>query len=161
MTALFYGAGVIVLVATGMALSRANAVHALLYLIVSLLAVAATLLALGAPFAAALEVLVYAGAIMVLFLFVIMLMNIGPGSEQRERDWIRPRFWIGPALLAAILLAELGLALLPGAARTGAVEVSARAVGIAFFGPWLLAVELGSFLLLAALISAFHLGRQR
>ena len=74
----FYVAGARALLATLMAVTR-NAVHALLYLIVSLLSVAVTFYTLGAPFAAALEVIVYAGAIMVLFVFVVMLLNLGPG----------------------------------------------------------------------------------
>ena len=62
-----------------------NAVHALLYLIVSLLAVAVVFLALGAPFVAALEVIIYAGAIMVLFVFVMMMLNLGPRTVEQER----------------------------------------------------------------------------
>ena len=71
---------------TFMVMTGKNAVHALLYLIVSLLAVALVFLSLGAPFAAALEVIIYAGAIMVLFVFVIMMLNIGPELRSRNRS---------------------------------------------------------------------------
>ena len=64
---LFYIAATIALVATVLAMTRANAIHALIYLIVSLLAVAVIFFLIGAPFAAALEIVIYAGAIMVLF----------------------------------------------------------------------------------------------
>ena len=81
--------------------------HALLYLIVSLLAVALIFFTLGAPFVAALEVIIYAGAIMVLFVFVVMMLNLGAAAVEQEKRWRRPRTWVGPAILAAILLAEL------------------------------------------------------
>ena len=80
--------------------------HALLYLIVSLLAVAVVFYTLGAPFVAALEVIVYAGAIMVLFVFVVMLLNLGADSPRASVPGCA-RQWIGPAILAAVLLAEL------------------------------------------------------
>ena len=86
MEVLFYIASLVALSATGLALSRSNAVHALIYLIVSLLAVAVVFFLLGAPFAAALEILIYAGAIMVLFVFVIMMLNLGEAGDARERQ---------------------------------------------------------------------------
>ncbi|SFF57969.1 NADH dehydrogenase subunit J [Fontimonas thermophila] len=160
MSTLFYVASAVALAATLLAITRAHPVHALLYLIVSLLAVAATMLALGAPFAAMLEVMVYAGAIMVLFVFVVMLLNLGPGVAEHERQWLRPGYWIGPGVLCAVLLAQLLMSVLAQPALTGTHEVDAKAVGIALFGPYLLAVELGSMLLLAGLISAYHIGRR-
>ena len=63
-------------------ITRLNAVHALLYLVVSLLAVAMVFFILGAPFVAALEVIIYAGAIMVLFIFVMMMLNIGDRATE-------------------------------------------------------------------------------
>ena len=64
---------------------QTNIVHALLYLILSLLAVAVIFYVLGAPFAAVLEAIVYAGAILVLFLFVIMMLNLGQHTRDRKR----------------------------------------------------------------------------
>ena len=78
--------------------------HALLYLIVSLLAVALIFYVIGAPFVAALEVIIYAGAIMVLFLFVVMLMNLGRRAVEVEHSWLKPGAWVGPVVLAAILV---------------------------------------------------------
>ena len=63
-------------------------VHALLYLITSLLALSAVFFALGAYFAGALEIIVYAGAIMVLFVFVVMMLNLGRAVVDRERKWL-------------------------------------------------------------------------
>ncbi len=74
---LFYAAAAVSLVATTLVVTRLDASHALIYLIVSLLAIAVIFYLLGAPFAAALEVVIYAGAIMVLFVFVVMMLNQG------------------------------------------------------------------------------------
>jgi NADH-quinone oxidoreductase subunit J len=73
----FYLAAAIAIYATVRVITNTNPVHALLSLIVSLLAVAMIFFMLGAPFAGALEVIVYAGAIMVLFVFVVMMLNMG------------------------------------------------------------------------------------
>src|SRR5271157_3694761 len=89
MELIFYIAGAVAVISTILMLTRLNLVHALLYLIVSLLAVAVDFFVLGAPFAAALEAIVYAGAIMVLFLFVVMMLNVGRDTET-ERQWLTP-----------------------------------------------------------------------
>ena len=95
----FYIAAAVAIVATFMVITRLNAIHALLYFVVSLLAAALILLLLGAPFAAAMEVIIYAGAIMVLFVFVVMILSTGPRGALQERQWLRASTWIGPALL--------------------------------------------------------------
>ncbi|MFT4519386.1 MAG: NADH-quinone oxidoreductase subunit J [Halioglobus sp.] len=160
METLFYIAAVLALLATVAALTRANAAHALIYLIVSLLAIAVLFFLMGAPFAAALEIVIYAGAIMVLFVFVIMMLNLGVTGTEREREWLTPRHWIVPGIMAALLLLELMLALRVTPAMTGGVAVGPKAVGITLFGPYVLAVEIASMLLLAGLVGAYHLGRR-
>ena len=157
----FYLAAGIAVAATVRVVTHSNPVHALLYLIVSLLAVACTFFALGAPFAGALEIIVYAGAIMVLFVFVVMMLNLGPAASEQEKKWLTPGIWTGPAILSALLLAQLLYALFatPTGAAIGLETVDAKAVGISLFGPYLLVVELASMLLLAALVAAYHLGR--
>ena len=156
---LFYITSAVAVFATGMMITRLNAVHALLYLILSLLAVGVIFFLLGAHFAAVLEVIIYAGAIMVLFVFVIMMLNQGQKTIEQERAWLQPGIWIGPSLLALILFVELLLiVVLGGNAETGHV-VDSKQVGIALYGPYLLAVELASLLLLAGLVGAYHLGK--
>jgi NADH-quinone oxidoreductase subunit J len=153
----FYLSGIIAVAATVMTITRRNAIHALLYLIVSLLAVGVVFLTIGAPFAAALEVITYAGAIMVFFVFVVMLLNPDPESGGRPIS----RLWLGPALLAAVLLAELVYLLVAGGSQSlGGSSVQPQAVGTTLFGPYLLGVELASMLLLAGLVGAYHLGRK-
>lgn len=158
----FYVASIVAVVSTILMITRASAVHALLYMIVSLLSVAVIFYILGAPFIAALEVIIYAGAIMVLFVFVIMMVNVGPESARQEAKLLAPRMWIGPSLLAGLLLAELIYMAWFGFSQTEEIRiVEPRAVGIALFGPYLLGVEFSSLLLLAGLIGAWHLGRHR
>lgn len=160
MEILFYLASLIALSATGLALTRSNATHALIYLIVSLLAVAVVFFLLGAPFAAALEVLIYAGAIMVLFVFVIMMLNLGEEGIARERLWLSPKNWLVPGIMAGLLFIELLLAIARTSEMTSGVSVSPKEVGLTLFGPYVLAVELASMLLLAGLVAAYHLGRR-
>ena len=156
---LFYLAGAVAIFATLMMLTRLNAVHALLYLIVSLLAVAIVFFALGAPFVAALEVIIYAGAIMVLFIFVVMMLNLGQRAIQIESSLLKPGMWAGPVILAAILIAEVAfLVSRTGGVSSGIRSIGPKEVGIDLFGPYLIGVELASFLLLGALVGAYHLG---
>jgi NADH-quinone oxidoreductase subunit J len=157
MTPLFIASAVVALLTTVLAITRANPVHALLYFVLSLLSMAVTL---GAPFAAALEVIVYAGAIMVLFLFVVMMLALDKAAIQRERDWIAGPIWVLPLVLVGLLAAELGRTMLSGGIETAPMSVSPQAVGIKLFTTDLAAVELASMLLLAGLIAAFHLGRR-
>ena len=165
MTVLFFIAAAVAVMATTMVITRTKAVHALLYLVVSFLALAVVFYVLGAPFIAALEVIIYAGAIMVLFLFALMLVNPGRSDEAREREWMRPRMWIIPSVLTAVLLFEVVYLLARGgvvgqaggAAQPVDATAQVKAVGIALFGPYLLGVELASVLLLAGLVVAHRL----
>lgn len=161
MSIAFYISGAVAVLATLMVITRLNAIHALLYLIVSLFAIAVTFFVLGAPFVAALEIIIYAGAIMVLFVFVVMLLNLGQASVQQEREWLSPGMWIGPALLALVLLIELIIMFSSGGSGVvDASTISPKDVGISMFSTYLLGVELASMLLLAGLVGAYHIGRR-
>lgn len=157
----FYIAAAIAVIATALAITRPHAVHALLYLIVSLLALALVLFLLGAPFVAALEVIIYAGAIMVLFVFVIMMLNLGPDAMAQVGRRLTPRVWVGPGLLGLILLGEVlaivWRSVLPQPAITA---VDPAQVGASLFGPYRAAAVLAALLLLAGLVGAYHLGRR-
>jgi NADH-quinone oxidoreductase subunit J len=161
MDVVFYIAAAVAVVSTLLVITRTSTIHALLYLVVSLFAVAVVFYTLGAPFVAALEVIIYAGAIVVLFLFTVMLLNIRPEAEAAERARLRPAHWAGPAALAIVLLVELAWAIGNQGTHVGAHAVAPREVGIALYGPYAIGVELASTLLLAALIGARHLGQQR
>lgn len=160
MQLVFYMASAVAVMSTLFVISARNAVHGLLYLVLSLLSVAAIFFTLGAPFAGLLEVIVYAGAIMVLFIFVVMMLNLGDRSVALEKQWLQPRVWIGPAILSALMLGLMLYALsLETLHEAGAQEIDALAVGKALYGPYLLVVEFGSMLLTAALVAAYHLGK--
>ncbi|EKK5269193.1 NADH-quinone oxidoreductase subunit J [Cronobacter dublinensis] len=157
----FYICALVAVLTTARVITHSNPVHALLYLIISLLAIAGVFFSLGAYFAGALEIIVYAGAIMVLFVFVVMMLNLGDSVVRQEREWLKPQIWIGPGILSAVLLVVIVYAIL-GVNDQG-IEgnpISAKAVGQDLFQPYVLAVELASMLLLAGLVVAFHLGRE-
>jgi len=161
MNDLFYISAAVAVISTVMVITKLNAVHALLYLIISLLAVATVFFSLGAPFVAALEVIIYAGAIMVLFVFAIMMLNIGPEYAELERKYLGPAAWIGPMILCGILMVELLSVFVRGGGQTaGTGIVGPKQTGVALFGPYLIGVELASMLLLSGLIGAYHLGRR-
>jgi NADH-quinone oxidoreductase subunit J len=157
----FYIAAAVAILSTILAISGRNAIHSLLYLILSLLAVSVVFYLLDAPFVAALEVIIYAGAIMVLFIFVTMMLNVGL-EKKMEKKWLNPKMWIIPSILAAILLANLLFALKGSHSGGGGAEVvQPKQVGISLFSTYLLAVEIAGFLLMAGVIGAYHLGSQK
>lgn len=157
----FFIAAIIALATSIRTITCSHPVHALLYLIVSLLALAVDFYVLGAQFAATLEVIVYAGAIMVLFIFVVMMLNLNQDTVKRERRWLEPTYWIGPGICAGILFVAMAWSMIAGGA-VGNIEgnpLSSKAIGSLIFGPYVLASELAAFLLLSALVVAGHIGR--
>jgi NADH-quinone oxidoreductase subunit J len=149
--------------ALGMLLSR-NAVHSALFLVLNFVTVAVFYLLLGAPFIAMAQITVYAGAIMVLFLFVIMLL--GAESIAGEFNWRKAAF---PGLLAAMLAVEATAIFLTRARPVGDVAqpdasvntmTNLRALGEALFTQYLLPFEVTSILLLVAMIGAIVLVRK-
>ncbi len=160
----FYLMALVAIVSTVRVVTNANPVHALLSLIVSLLAVAGMFLTIGAPFAAALEVIVYAGAIMVLFVFVVMMLNLGQHTVDQERKWLTSDAWAYPALMSFLvglcLVWVLGSDYTQHGAVLGTQVIGPKAIGQALFTHYLLLVEVAAMLLLAALVAAFHLGKR-
>jgi len=160
----FYLMALVAIVSTIRVVTNTNPVHALLSLIVSLLAVAGIFLIIGAPFAAALEVIVYAGAIMVLFVFVVMMLNLGQHTVDQERKWLTSDTWAYPALMSFLLglclVWVLGSDYTQHGAVLGTQVIGPKAIGQALFTHYLLLVEVAAMLLLAALVAAFHLGKR-
>ena len=158
----FYIAAGISVFSTIMVITRFNIMHALLYLVVSLLSVAVIFFLYGAPFMAALEVIVYAGAIMVLIIFFVMMLNLGPETTRLEKQWLKPGMWIVPALLCLVLLIELAYLIAQSKEPFVSITpVSPKEVGLSLYGPYMLAVELSAMLLMAGIVGAYHLGRQK
>ena len=103
-------------------------------------------LSLGAPFVAALEVIVYAGAIIVLFIFVVMMLNLGKDTAMQEKQWLQPKVWIGPSVLALVLLVEMIILLVKG--NDSSLQISVvepRKVALSLFREYVIAVELAGF----------------
>ncbi len=161
MNVFFYIAAIVAVISSILTITRNNAIHALLYLILSLLSISVIFYLLGAPFIAALEVIIYAGAIMVLFIFVVMMLNVGM-EERVEKNWMKPRMWILPSILSLIILLDL-VAMLVQREKvqiTGQI-INPKQIGLSLFTTYVLIVELSAILLLAGIIGAYHLGRQR
>src|SRR3954466_12789797 len=121
MPILFYISSLVAIVATILVITRYHPIHALLYLVVSFLAIAMIFISIGAPFVAVLEIILYAGAIIVLLIFVVMLLNLGTETAEKEKQWLQPKVWVGPSILSLILLGELIALLLNG--NTVSMEV--------------------------------------
>ena len=150
--------------AMGMLLSR-NAVYSALFLVLNFITVAVFYLLLGAPFIAMSQITVYAGAIMVLFLFVIMLLGAESLPKAEVLPWQRPLAIMLAVLLvleAAYLLITrtyaAGDVLLPGEAANTMDNL--RELGMALFNQYLLPFEVTSILLLVAMVGAIVLIRK-
>jgi NADH-quinone oxidoreductase subunit J len=158
-TILFYILGIILLAATLMCITRRNPVHAVVYLVAGFFALALMFYLLGAPLVAAWEVIVYAGAIMVLFLFIIMMLGLAPREVPPGSGWQR---WLPLALLSASLMACTLLLILQDPAAGQEIKdfsLAPEALGEVLFSRYALAVEIVSFQLLFATIGAYLLGR--
>lgn len=162
----FYLLAIVAILASLRVITRTNPVHALLNMIVTLLALSGIFFALGAPFAGALEIIVYAGAIMVLFVFVVMMLNLGTQSTLEEESWLTSSAWAVPAGLAFIvgltLFSLIGMkygseGMMP--AFIGVEPVTPKMIGAKLFTEYLLLVEIAGFLLLAGLVAAYHLAK--
>lgn len=165
----FYALAALAVAASALVVARPNPMHSVLWLIVSFAALAGIYIQLHAPFAAVIQIIIYAGAIMVLFLFVVMLLN----ARQEER--LTAASARGPlragALLAAVLVAELAWALSRSqgngdgllAGGTGgdpAALESVRELGRVLFTDYMLAFEVTSILIIVAMVGAVVLAKR-
>jgi NADH-quinone oxidoreductase subunit J len=160
MPVLFYISSAIAIIATLMVITRYEPIHALLYLVVSFMAVSMIFLSVGAPFVAVLEVILYAGAIIVLFIFVVMMLNLGSVTASQEKQWLQPKVWAGPSVLAVVLLTELVVLLIRGHnVDMNIPPVEVKRVSLSLYREYIIAVELAGFLLMAGVVGAAHIGK--
>ena len=157
---IFYVLAALILVSTGLAITRRNLVHAVVYLILSFFGSGMLFYLLGAPLLAALEVIIYAGAIMVLFLFIIMMLRV----EGVEEQFFPVRQWI-PALGMCLVFISAGMLMIMGDPESR-IPLKAAVAEPMFFGHYLfrkhwLAIEIVSLLLLIAVIAVLYLGKNR
>ena len=162
--AVFYALAGVAVVSALLVITRRNPVHSAIWLIITLLSVALLYLQLQAEFIAAVQIILYIGGIMVLFLFVIMLVNLDVAlrQEQFNQQW-------GVAGLAALLLAaELagviylgrGTMALPQA-PPGALQPNTELIGSALYQAYMLPFEIASLLLLVAMVGAVVMTRRK
>jgi NADH-quinone oxidoreductase subunit J len=165
----FYGLAAAAVISGMLVITRRNAVHSALALIVTLLSVAGLYLMLYAPFVAGVQIIVYAGGIMVLFLFVIMLVNIERVSKERQFNRIWPVGLLAACALLALFLGAYakGKALLPD--RMVQLSEGSNTQQIASFlygeggrmGQYTFAFEIASLLLLVAILGAVIMTKKK
>ncbi len=156
---------VLTLVSAIMVITRRNAVHSVIWLIVTLFAVGGIYLMQHAEFLFAVQVILYVGGIMVLFLFVVMLVNIDVALKQARFA----RQWQVALATAIILIAQLGYALynhghglnLPARPLVAAPGGNTQAVGMALYQNYMLPVEIASLLLLVAMVGAVIMAKRK
>jgi NADH-quinone oxidoreductase subunit J len=143
--------------------TRRNPVHSALALITTLLAVAGLYLMLYAPFVAGVQIILYAGGIMVLFLFVIMLVSI----EKNEREQQFNRQWLVGLLATGVLAAMFvfiyfrGSGIFPQRVAPMPETANTQQIGVMLYGNYLLPFEVASLLLLVAIVGAVVMAKKR
>ena len=165
---LFYAFGAVAVIGSLLVVAQSNPIYSVLSIILAFFGLAGLYVVLEAPFVAVVQIIVYAGAIMVLFLFVVMLLNV-PREDAAEWDRTHPLYRPLPkrigAVLALLMAVELGWALsrLPATAgiaqQTSAVS-SVRDLGRVLFTDYMFAFEVTSILIIAAMIGAVILARK-
>jgi len=163
---LFYLFGAVAVIASLLVIAQRNPIYSVMLLIASFGALSGLYVLLDAPFVAVTQIIVYAGAIMVLFLFVVMLLN-APHEETQHDERVHPLLRAGPmrfgAILATVLLVELVWALTRGGGETGAFAAgqvsSVAAIGRSLFTEYAFPFEATSVLILVAMVGAVVLAR--
>ena len=155
---IFYVVAAVTVAATAVAITRRNLVHAVIYLIFSFFGTAMLFYLFGAPLLAALEVIIYAGAIMVLFLFVLMMIRM----ESHQELMFPLSQWL-PAAVFGLIYVVVGYLMVCGTPGTEVtlqmVLATPREFALYVFQRHWLSVEIVSLLLLVALMGALYLGK--
>ena len=163
---LFYAFAAVAIVASLLVIGQRNPIYSVLLLIASFGALSGLYVLLDAPFVAVIQIVVYAGAIMVLFLFVVMLLNApheDTDFDERTHPLLRPGPMRFGAALAVLLVVELVWALLKGhesGAFAGGAVSSVGAIGKALFTDYAFPFEVTSILILVAMLGAVLLARR-
>ena len=155
----FYILAAVVLVATFFSIREKHTVHSIVYLATSFFALAVIFYLLGAPLVAVFEVIIYAGAIMVLFLFVIMMLDFGRPEKAQFPG--RRDLWLALVLSSVTLAAVVALMVRQSSSLISAPTVGIRDFAAVLFSKYGIAVEVVSMQLLFALVGALYLGRRK
>jgi NADH-quinone oxidoreductase subunit J len=159
----FYMLAGIMVIGGILVITRKNAVHSALALILTLLAQAAIYLMLYAPFVAGVQIILYAGGIMVLFLFVIMLVSIERTERERQfnKQWLIGIVAAGTLGGLFIAIYAKGQSIFPDRALPIAEAQNTQIVGTMLYGEYMFAFEIASLLLLVAIIGAVVMAKKR
>ncbi|MBI4929646.1 MAG: NADH-quinone oxidoreductase subunit J [Bacteroidetes bacterium] len=158
---LFYFLSFLAILCGLMVILEKNPIHSVLYLVITFFAIAGHYILLNAQFLAAVHIIVYAGAIMVLFLFVIMLLNLNKEAEPHKSNLVKFAAVISAGLLLIVLVAALrGTTALPAPVTTDAEMGLVKNLGKVLFNQFLLPFETASLLFLAAMVGAVMLGKR-
>jgi NADH-quinone oxidoreductase subunit J len=162
----FYLLSAMALISGILVITRRNAVHSALALIVTLLSLAGIYLMLYAPFVAGVQIILYAGGIMVLFLFVIMLVNLERAEKEKQfnKQWLISIVAAGALglLFVKVFVESKAMASLVQKPVAELAETSnTQQVGIALYGNYMLAFEIASLLLLVAIVGAVVMAKKR
>jgi NADH-quinone oxidoreductase subunit J len=159
----FYLLAGVMIIGGILVITRKNAVHSALALIVTLLAQAAIYLMLYAPFVAGVQIILYAGGIMVLFLFVIMLVSIERTQKERQfnKQWLVGIIAAGTLGGLFITVYTKGKDIFPDRALPAIEAQNTQNVGTLLYGQYMFAFEIASLLLLVAIIGAVVMAKKR
>jgi NADH-quinone oxidoreductase subunit J len=159
---LFWFLSVLALFSALMMVTSKNPVHSVLWLIVTFFAISAHYILLNAQFLAIVNVIVYAGAIMVLFLFVIMLMNLNKSTEPKKSRWLKLAGGVAGGCLLLILVAALKnseVKLQMTETKTGDIGLI-KNLGKELFSTYVVPFEISSILFLSAMVGAVVIGKK-
>lgn len=156
---LFYILAAVMIGATIFAITEKHPVHAIVYLVTSFFALAAIFYLLAAPLVAMFEVIIYAGAVMVLFMFVIMMLDLGNPEEARRPALLHclPALIMAGVILMSLLMLTFGHRALPGSSAM----ITVQEFSLSLFQKYGVAIEIISMQLLFAVVGALYLGRRR
>lgn len=161
---MFYVLAAVAVVSAILVVTRRNPVHSAIYLIITLLSVALLYVQLQAEFLAAVQIILYIGGIMVLFLFVIMLVRLDIAAHQSQFN----QQWLIAGVATAILLVELGAVLYVGrgtalapSPTVGGLQPNTQLIGRTLFQNYMLPFEIASLLLLVAMVGAVLMARRK
>lgn len=157
---LFYFVSFLSILFALMVVIAKNPIHSVLYLILTFFTIATHYILLNAQFLAAVHVIVYAGAIMVLFLYVIMLLNLNADTEPHKSKWLKIAATVAGGMLMVVLVGALRSYSEPSQAASFKNVGMIKSLGMVLYNDFMLPFEISSILFLTAMVGAVMLGKK-
>ncbi|MBK8364539.1 MAG: NADH-quinone oxidoreductase subunit J [Bacteroidetes bacterium] len=157
---LFYFLAFLAILSALMVVVAKNPVHSVLYLIITFFAIAGHYILMNAQFLAAVHIIVYAGAIMVLFLYVIMMLNLNSNVEPHKNRWLKFAATVSGGLLMVVLVGAFRQASTSVAVVQNSEVGLIKNLGLVLFREYALPFEISSILLLTAMVGTVMLGKK-